>query len=338
VLKLRLRETGGVRFVDCVTHPILGTDDEMQAISVLARDITDQREREALYTDLFETLQEAVYFTTPDGRILDCNNALPRMLGYASKEELQAINVSDLYADPGVRRAEMSELEGKLAIRNLEIVLRCKDGHLVTCLDSSRIIFDRSGKALHYQGTLIDITQRRDLQRRLQEQEEFRRRLVDSFPDLIVALDRQGRFSFISPRVREILGYTPEELLGRSIISGGPAHGPEFNQLFDSLVNGKENYVSVEFTWQHADGSWKTLRAAASPLCDAQGEISGVVASLRDVTTLKQLEQQLIQSERLAGMGQMIDGFAHELNNPLTAILGALELLKDNQQLKTVIL
>ena len=330
VLKLRLRESGAVRFVDCMAHPILGADDQVAGISVLARDITEQREREALYTDLFETLQEAVYFTTPDGRILDCNNALPRMLGYATKEELQAVNVKDLYADPQARIAEMSELVGKLAIRNREIVLLAKDGRQVTCLDSARIIFDSAGKPLRSQGTLIDITERRDLQRLLQEQQEFRRRLVDSFPDLIVALDHEGRFSFISPRVREVLGYSPEELLSRKITtSDTPAHGPELNQMFESLVSGKETYVSVEFAWQHADGSWKTLRATASPLSDARGEISGVVASLRDVTTLKQLEQQLIQSERLAGMGQMIDGFAHELNNPLTAILGALELLKD---------
>ncbi|HEU5451652.1 MAG TPA: PAS domain S-box protein [Terriglobales bacterium] len=332
VLKLRLRDSGAVRFVDVVAHPILSADDRVAAVSVLARDITEQREREALYTDLFETLQEAVYFTTPDGRILDCNNALPRMLGYASKEELQAINVNDLYVERATRLAEMSELQDKLAIRNLEIVLRAKDGRLVTCLDSSRIIFDSQGKPLRYQGTLIDITERRDLQRRLQEQEEFRRRLVDSFPDLIVALDRQGRFSFVSPRVREVLGYNAEYLVGRRFdASNAPAHGAEFKQLFDSLMSGKETYVSLEFAWQHADGSWKTMRATASPICDARGDLSGVVASLRDVTTLKQLEQQLIQSERLAGMGQMIDGFAHELNNPLTAILGALELLKDAQ-------
>lgn len=332
VLKLRLRHSGAVRFVDVVAHPILGADDRVTAISVLARDITEQREREALYTDLFETLQEAVYFTTPEGRILDCNNALPRMLGYASKEELQAVDVNELYADRTTRRAEMNELQNKLAIRNLEIVLRAKDGRLVTCLDSSRIIFDSQGKPLRYQGTLTDITERRDLQRRLQEQEEFRRRLVDSFPDLIVALDSQRRFSFVSPRVREVLGYSAEDLLGRRFdASNAPARGPELNQLFESLMAGKETYVSVEFAWQHADGTWKTMRATASPFCDAHGEISGVVASLRDVTTLKQLEQQLIQSERLAGMGQMIDGFAHELNNPLTAILGALELLKDAQ-------
>jgi signal transduction histidine kinase len=67
----------------------------------------------------------------------------------------------------------------------------------------------------------------------------------------------------------------------------------------------------------------------ASPLLDAEGKPAGVIISVRDVTTEKKLEQQIIQSERLAAMGQMIGGFAHELNNPLTSILGMAELLQD---------
>jgi signal transduction histidine kinase len=67
----------------------------------------------------------------------------------------------------------------------------------------------------------------------------------------------------------------------------------------------------------------------ASPLLDAEGRPAGVIISVRDMTTEKKLEQQIIQSERLAAMGQMIGGFAHELNNPLTSILGMAELLQE---------
>ncbi len=67
----------------------------------------------------------------------------------------------------------------------------------------------------------------------------------------------------------------------------------------------------------------------ASPLLDAEGKLAGVIISVRDVTKEKKLEQQIIQSERLAAMGQMIGGFAHELNNPLTVILGNSELLQE---------
>jgi len=73
------------------------------------------------------------------------------------------------------------------------------------------------------------------------------------------------------------------------------------------------------------------MRASASKLFDADGKLAGVIISVRDITTERKLEQQIVQSERLAAMGAMIGGVAHELNNPLTSILGVSELLQDSQ-------
>ena len=73
------------------------------------------------------------------------------------------------------------------------------------------------------------------------------------------------------------------------------------------------------------------MRASASRLFDSEEKPAGVIMSVRDVTLEKKLEQQIIQSERLAAMGQMIGGFAHELNNPLTAIMGVGELLQETE-------
>src|SRR6202011_2181158 len=88
-------------------------------------------------------------------------------------------------------------------------------------------------------------------------------------------------------------------------------------------------FASVEARVRNKKGDWRRLRFHFSPLFDEMDKIDGVIISGRDVTDLKRLEEQLIQSERLAAMGQMIAGVAHELNNPLTAILGVTELLRD---------
>jgi len=82
---------------------------------------------------------------------------------------------------------------------------------------------------------------------------------------------------------------------------------------------------------RHKLGEWRRIRFNFSPLSDEKGNIEGVVLSGRDVTDLKRLEEQLIQAEKLAAMGQMLAGVAHELNNPLTAILGVTELLRERQ-------
>ncbi len=328
VLRVKFKRQSTVRYYDTVLHPIMAAG-EVVGVSVTAKDITAAREREQRFTQLFETLQEGVYFTTPEGRILDCNMALVRMLGYETREELLGVPVPELFVTPSDRRAQMKLLEHSAGVRCQEVRLKRKDGGVVICLDTARGIFDEAGKLVRLQGALFDISERRNVENRLHQQEEFSRRLVESFPDVILALNRDGRYTFVSPRIREVLGYEPEMLVGRSLLEGpNPGSAPELQELFRQLISGQEMFQSAEYTAQHRDGTWRTLRATASPMHDAQGQLTGVVASVRDVTTVKQLEQQLIQTERLAAMGHMIDGFAHELNNPLTAILGAVELLE----------
>jgi two-component system NtrC family sensor kinase len=73
------------------------------------------------------------------------------------------------------------------------------------------------------------------------------------------------------------------------------------------------------------------MRASASQFFDADAKLGGAIISVRDITTERKMEQQMVQSERLAAMGAMIGGVAHELNNPLTSILGVSELLQDSQ-------
>src|SRR5581483_1455720 len=104
---------------------------------------------------------------------------------------------------------------------------------------------------------------------------------------------------------------------------------PEFLDLFHEVSGAKKQFGFREYAARHRDGSYRTMRASARPLFDADKKINGVIVSVRDITVEKKLEQQIIQSERLAAMGQMIGGFAHELNNPLTSILGIVELMQE---------
>src|SRR4030081_2383883 len=95
------------------------------------------------------------------------------------------------------------------------------------------------------------------------------------------------------------------------------------------MFDGRESFASLEIRVRHKKGEWRRIRCHFSPLCSETGKIDGVIISGRDVTDLKRLEEQLIQAEKLAAMGQMLAGVDHELNNPLTAILGVTELLRE---------
>jgi two-component system NtrC family sensor kinase len=172
------------------------------------------------------------------------------------------------------------------------------------------------------------------MERKLAQQEEFRRRLLESFPDLILVVDPAEKYTFVSSRSSDLLGRSPEEMLGKKI-SDLDDHSPELAALYHSIVSGQQVIGAAEYSARHQEGTWRTMRAAGSQLVDAEGKINGVIISVRDITIERKLEQQVVQSERLAAMGAMIGGVAHELNNPLTSILGVSELLQDTETNET---
>src|ERR1035438_7197333 len=119
-------------------------------------------------------------------------------------------------------------------------------------------------------------------------------------------------------------GYAVEEVLGQPF--GSTITAEDFARVRDAfldLINGKQPQVALEYRISHRDGRPRTVATIACPLLDSNGQITGVVASTRDLTERRRLEQQIMQTEKLAAMGRMIAGVAHELNNPLTVILGA---------------
>ncbi len=331
VVQVRVRNKAAVYYFDCVAHAMM-REDEVHGITVLARDVSALRRNEARFTELFESLQEGIYITTPDGMILEVNPALVRMLGYDSKEELLKRQVSEIFVDQAERKSVQEQVERQAMIQGREITLIRKDGTSIVCLNTAAAVRDNSGRVVRYQGAVMDITERREMERRLHQQQEFARRLVDSFPDLILVLDSASHYTFVSPRAAEVLGYDPEET--RSMEFGGRTHPedlPAVLSLYKDVLAGQQTFASLEIRVRHKLGDWRRIRFNFSPLSDEKGIIEGVVLSGRDVTDLKRLEEQLIQAEKLAAMGQMLAGVAHELNNPLTAILGVTELLRERE-------
>ena len=331
VVEVRLKNQSTPFYFDCVAHAMM-RGDNIQGITVLARDISALRKNEARFTELFESLLEGIYITTPDGAIVDVNPALVRMLGYDSKAELLKRRVPEIFIDRGERKIVKEEIERQPMIQGREITLIRKDGTSIVCLNTAAAVRDSGGRVLRYQGALMDITERREMERRLHQQQEFARRLIDNFPDLILVLDTEAHYTFISPRCAEILGYALEETQHMEFgARTHPEDSPAALSLYRDIVAGKQTFASLEIRVRHKLGDWRRIRFNFSPLCDEKGKIEGVVLSGRDVTDLKRLEEQLIQAEKLAAMGQMLAGVAHELNNPLTAILGVTELLRERE-------
>src|ERR1700674_3495259 len=251
VVQIRLKSQSSVFYFDCVAHAMMRAD-KIHGITVLARDVTALRKNEARFTELFESLQEGIYIITPEGSILEANPALVRMLGYDSKEDLLKREVAEIFVDQAERKLLKEQVEHQSMLQGREVTLIRKDGTSIVCLNTAAAVRDNAGHVVRYQGAVMDITERREMERRLHQQQEFARRLVDSFPDLILVLDVAAHYTFVSPRVKEILGYEPQEIAVTEF--GQCAHPedmPAVQALYDDIVEGRQIFASLEIRVPH---------------------------------------------------------------------------------------
>jgi len=266
-------------------------------ITVLGRDISALRKNEARFTELFESLQEGIYITTPDGSILDVNPALVRMLGYDSKEEVLKRRVPEIFVDRTERKSIKDQVERQPMIQGQEITLIRKDGTSIVCLNTAAAVRDNAGRVVRYQGALMDITERREMERRLHQHQEFTRRLVDSFPDLILVLDTAANYTFVSPRSKEILGYEPQEIAAMGFAHcAHPEDMPSVQALYADIVAGRQTFASLEVRVRHKLGEWRRIRFNFSPL-STKRILEGAWLHLRQRCTVQRLRGAFIQAD-----------------------------------------
>jgi len=177
VVEVQLKNDSRRRYYDCVVNAIVKSGDVVGA-SVLARDVTGHREKEQRFTQLFESLQEGVYISNPEGKLLEVNPALVSILGYGSKEELLDLPPTGLNVDAGGESVLGRGGSQSGHTRTREVRLRRKDGGIAVCVDTSSGVMD-AGRVVRYHGTLVDVTEKRTLEQQLQRQEELTRAIQD---------------------------------------------------------------------------------------------------------------------------------------------------------------
>jgi PAS domain S-box-containing protein len=305
------------------------SDDDTRTIHVL-KDITDRREAERRYRELFDSIQEGLFFATPDGRFLDVNDAMVRMLGYSSRDELLRADVGPhLYPVPAARKRILRALSERGVLRNYEETLRRRDGTLLHTLQNITAVRDAGGRIAQIRGLMLDVTEQKMAQSQLQRERDFNQKILNATQSMILVLDTAGLISYANRRCFES-GYREDELIGHRLVDWvEPSHRQSFEAALETTSQGHQ-VENLEPRVRRSDGSMGHFSISLSPMRDDQNLVNSVVVVMTDITDATLLQAKLAHSERMATIGRLVSGVAHEVNNPLAAILGFTDLLLEN--------
>jgi len=325
--------------------PFENPDGSLAKLSIY-HDITKRKQQEEKlrvteeeFKNLFEHVASGVFISSKEGKFLNANQALLDMLGYDSKEEFLNIDLpQDLYVRPEDRRTfqELMERDGRVI--DYEVDFKRKDGSTIPILLTGHARYDQQGKIIGYEGLNVDLTQRKLMEKELREAYDFMNKIVQSSPNAITATDMKGNILIWNQAAEETLGYRAGDVIGkmniRKIYPEGVAR-KVMQMLRSDESGGVGRLNSYPMVYVRRDGQVVEGNLSAAIIYDANGNEIASVGSFVDLRDRLQMEralrdtqEQLLQSEKLAAMGRLTSQIAHELNNPLYGIMNTLELLK----------
>ncbi len=329
------------------------------------------REAEEKYRSIVENSPDGIFQTTPDGNYISANSALARIYGYSSPNALKA-SVTDigqqLYLNPN-RRQEFKELMDKNdVVTEFESQIYRGDGSIIWISEDARSVRDASGIILYYEGTVKDITERKLSEEALQQSEERFRSLVDNIPGAVYRYryDSDWKLEFISDVIEEISGYPATEFIDNRVRTlSSLIHGEDKPIVENAIRLGiadREPYVIEYRIYRLMDESIRWVGDKGQAIFDENGNVSWLDGAIFDITErkeeealresearfrkqaqqlelalqeLQQAQSQLIQTEKMSSLGQMVAGIAHEINNPVNFIHG--NIIHSSQYIKDLL-
>ena len=283
------------------------------------------RENEMRYIEFIDSSRDAIVIHS-GGKFVYLNPASLGLLKAGSSEWLIGNSIMT------VVHPDSRELVGRLLERSNEkaISSQPREGKLLR-LDGSVAFVEVTSMPIAFRGqsaiqTIVkDVTELRVLQ----EEMHLRMAALNSAGNAIIITDREGYIVWANPAFETLSGYTLEEVAGRNprdLVASGKQRLQFYQDMWDSILAG--NVWHGELVNRRKDGSLYDESMTITPVRNDRGEITNFVAVKQDISARKLLEEQLLQSQKLEGIGQLAGGVAHDYNNILNVVVGYSDLLK----------
>lgn len=305
---------------------------ECATLSALAIERHRDEQRTRQTAAIVDSSDEAIISKDVDGIIQSWNPAAERIFGYSADE---VIGRSITMLIPKDRLAELNAYQSRLRngerIEHFETVRLAKDGTRIDVVLTLSPVHDADGKIVQFVDVQRNITSSKRDQADLHETRRQHSMLLSNLLGAAFRCRNDEVFSveMISDGIESVLGYTPSQLISKQVdwlSTVEPSDRENLRSEMQLAFNEKESYQS-EFRIRHRDGSIRWLWEQGRGIYDDDGNVVAFEGYVTDITELQVVQDRLIQSERLAALGQMISVIAHESRNALQRIQVGVDML-----------